>query len=479
MSTSTIPTDSGPRMKFVFLVTAVAALGGFLAGFDTAAMSGANAFLRERFALSDFMLGWTVSCLIIGCAIGAAFAGALGDRLGRKKVLIGASLLFIAGIAVSALSPSLPLLIVFRMIEGLGLGLTSALCPLYNAEIAPAKYRGRLVAMNQLALVTGIFLGSLLAYGITGLGDELWNQATGWRILLGIGVVPGVLFLLLLFLVPESPRWLIKQGKPEKALPILLKIHGEELARKEVLDIKQSFKQEEGLGHATLKELFASKHRIILVVGVMMAVLQQVTGINAIMYYAPTIFRQAGAGTSGSLTQAIFVGLVNLLFTILSLWLVDKAGRKLLILIGSAFMTVSLTVIGYAFYSGNTSGPLVLAAILVYVAAFAVSLGAVVWVILAEIFPNRIRGLATAVCTMALWAMDFVVSQSFPSLISTAGPAVTFWMFAATSLFTFLFTLGVVPETKGKSLEEIEAMWETHRQDKENKDRLKTSLQKS
>ncbi|MEO3944771.1 sugar porter family MFS transporter [Gorillibacterium sp. CAU 1737] len=459
--------SSGPNMTFVLLIAAVAALGGFLAGFDTSAMSGANGFLKERFALGNSLLGWTVSCLIVGCTVGAAFAGSLGDRFGRKKVLIGAGLLFALGIGLSALAPTLSFLIPFRMVEGLGLGLMSALCPLYNAEISPAQYRGRLVAMHQLAVVTGIFLGSLLAFSITGWGDDLWNQTTGWRILLGCGIVPGVLFLGLLFIVPESPRWLIKHGKPEKALPILVKINGEELARQEVLDIKASFKEEEGLGHATFKELFASKHRFILLIGVMMAVLQQVTGINAIMYYAPEIFRQTGAGTSGSLTQTIFVGLTNLVFTVLSLWLVDKAGRKRLILFGSAFMTLSLSVIGYAFHTGQTAGPLVLIAILVYVAAFAISLGAVVWVILSEIFPSRIRGLATAVCTMALWAANFVVSQSFPSLLASVGPATTFWLFAGASLFTLLFTAGVVPETKGKSLDEIEAMWHEQRERKE------------
>ncbi|WP_438432783.1 sugar porter family MFS transporter [Gorillibacterium sp. sgz500922] len=468
-------TQSGPNLKFVLLISAVAALGGFLSGFDTSAMSGANGFLKQRFDLGTGMLGWTVSCLIIGCTVGAAFAGTLGDRLGRKKVMIGAGVLFTAGMGFSALASSLPLFIALRMIEGLGLGLTSALGPLYNAEVAPARYRGRLVALNQLAVVSGILLGSLLSFGITGMSEASWNTSTGWRVLLGSGVVPGILFLSLLSLVPESPRWLIKHGKPEKALPILLKIHGEELARQEVLDIKASFAEEAGMGHASFKELFANKHRTILLIGVLMAVFQQITGINAIMYYAPEIFRQTGAGTSGSLTQTVFVGLTNLIFTILSLWLVDKAGRKRLILIGSAVMTLSLTVIGYAFHSGNTAGPLVLAAILIYVAAFAVSLGAVVWVILAEIFPSRIRGLATAVCTMALWAANFAVSQSFPSLLASAGPAATFWLFAGASLFAFVFTWGAVPETKGKSLDEIEAMWQEKR---EHKDSLKPSLQK-
>lgn len=447
-------------IKFVMLVAMVAALGGFLFGFDTAVMSGANGFLRARFGLGDFMLGWTVSCLIIGCMAGAAVSGALGERFGRKKVLITAAILYTAGIFVSAISPSLLIFIVARMIEGVGIGITSTLCPLYNAEIAPAKYRGRLVAMNQMAVVSGILIGSFLAFGVSSIGNDAWDVSTGWRIMFGSGIVPGLLFLVLLFLVPESPRWLIKKGRAAEALPILLKIHGEELAKKEVLDIKQTFKQDEEAKAASGRR-FTPALRIVLIVGIITAMLQQVTGINAVMYYAPEIFRQTGAGTSGSLTQTIMVGLVNLIFTALSLWLVDKLGRKLLLLVGSIFMTISLTIIGFAFHTGQTSGPIVLICILVYVAAFAISLGAVVWVILSEIFPSRIRGFATAVATMALWGADFAVSQSFPPLLASAGPAITFWIFGATSLFTFLFTWGVIPETKGKSLEEIEAMWET------------------
>ncbi|QWU18291.1 sugar porter family MFS transporter [Paenibacillus sophorae] len=452
----------------------VAALGGFLFGFDTAVMSGANGLLRARFELGDFMLGWTVSCLIIGCMAGAAVSGSLGERFGRKKVLVAAAVLYTAGIFASALSPSLGMFITARMIEGIGIGITSTLCPLYNAEIAPAKFRGRLVAMNQMATVSGIFLGSFLAFGVSSMGNDAWDVSTGWRIMFGTGIVPGLLFLTLLFLVPESPRWLIKKGRAAEALPILLKIHGEELAKKEVLDIKQSFAQDEEAKAASGRR-FTPALRTVLIVGIIIAMLQQITGINAVMYYAPEIFRQTGAGASGSLTQTIMVGLVNLIFTALSLWLVDKLGRKVLLLAGSFFMTLSLAIIGFAFHTGRTDGPIVLICILVYVAAFAISLGAVVWVILSEIFPSRIRGLATAVATMALWGADFAVSQSFPPLLASAGPAITFWIFAATSLFTFLFTWGVIPETKGKSLEEIEAMWEKKHGDKQES--YKPSLQ--
>jgi SP family arabinose:H+ symporter-like MFS transporter len=447
--------DEQISMKFVTLVSIVAALGGLLFGFDTAVVSGAIGFMKERFDLNELEVGWAVSSLIIGCVIGAAGTGVLSDRFGRKKVLIMAAILFIIGSIGSALPDTFSGYIIARIIGGLGIGITSTLCPLYNAEIAPAQYRGRLVALNQLATVTGIFLVYFVNLGIASYGDNAWDISMGWRWMFGVGVIPGLLFMVLLFFVPESPRWLIKQGRPAESLPILLRIHGEELARQEVLDIKESFKQEGG----SIGKLFGPGLRLALIVGVVLAVLQQVTGINAIMYYAPEIFKATGAGTNASLIQTILVGLINFLFTILALWLIDKVGRKALLLVGSSLMTLCLLVIGTAFQTGHTSGPLVIIFILLYVASFAVSLGPVVWVVISEIFPNSIRGKATAIASMSLWAADYVVSQSFPPMLNTAGPAITFWIFGIMSLFTFFFTWRVVPETKGKSLEEIESLW--------------------
>ncbi|MDR0269673.1 sugar porter family MFS transporter [Paenibacillus sp.] len=442
-------------MKFVTLVSIVAALGGLLFGFDTAVVSGAIGFMQERFDLNEFQVGWAVSSLIIGCIVGALSSGVLSEKFGRKKVLIAAAILFIIGSLGSAIPSAFSGFIVARMIGGLGIGITSTICPLYNAEIAPAKYRGRLVALNQLATVTGIFLVYFINMWIAGLGDHAWGVSTAWRYMFGFGVIPGVLFLALLFLVPESPRWLIKQGRAAESLPILLRIHGDTLARQEVLDIKESFKEENG----SIRQLFSPALRWALIVGVGLAILQQVTGINAVMYYAPEIFKQTGAGTNAALVQTIYVGLINFLFTILAIWLIDKVGRKVLLLVGSLAMTISLAVIGIAFQTGHTSGPLVLIFILMYVAAFAVSLGPVVWVVMSEIFPNRIRGKATAIASMALWAADYLVSQAFPPMLASAGPAMTFWSFGIMSLITFVFTWRVIPETKGKSLEEIESMW--------------------
>lgn len=448
-------TNEQVSMKFVTLVSMVSALGGLLFGFDTAVVSGAIGFMEEHFDLTKLQVGWAVSSLIIGCIVGAAMSGILGDRFGRKRVLIAAAILFIISSIGSAIPESFSGFIIARIIGGIGIGITSTLCPLYNAEIAPAKFRGRLVALNQLAIVTGIFLTYFVNLWISNSGDAAWTITTAWRWMFGVGAVPGLLFLVLLFFVPESPRWLIKQGRAAAALPILLRIHGEELAKKEVLDIKQSFEQESG----SIKQLFSPGLRIALIVGVGLAFLQQVTGINAVMYYAPEIFKATGAGTNASLIQTILVGFINFLFTIVALWLIDKVGRKALLLVGSASMAICLLVIGIAFQTGHTTGPLVLVFILLYVASFAISLGPVVWVIMSEIFPNRIRGKATAIAAMVLWAADYLVSQTFPPLLGSAGPAATFWIYGAMALIAFLFTWRIVPETKGKSLEEIESLW--------------------
>ncbi|MCA0753784.1 sugar porter family MFS transporter [Paenibacillus sp. N4] len=457
METATSNKNGQVSIRFVTLISIISALGGLLFGFDTAVVSGAVGFMEQHFELSKLQVGWAVSSLIIGCIVGAAVSGILSDRFGRKKVLIAAAVLFVISSVGTALPETFTWFVIARIVGGIGIGITSTLCPLYNAEIAPAKYRGRLVALNQLAIVSGIFLTYFVNLWISGSGDEVWAVESAWRWMFGVGAVPGILFLVLLAFVPESPRWLIKQGRPADALPILLKIHGEELAKQEVVDIKQSFAQEES---GSLRQLFAPGLRIALFAGVGLAILQQVTGINAVMYYAPEIFKETGAGTNASLVQTILVGFINFVFTIVALWLIDKVGRKALLLAGSASMAVCLLVIGIAFQTGHAAGPLVLIFILLYVASFAVSLGPVVWVIISEIFPNRIRGKATAIAAMALWAADYVVSQTFPPMLSSAGPAATFWIYGSMAVLAFFFTWRIVPETKGKSLEQIEALWE-------------------
>ncbi|GJM68229.1 hypothetical protein HMSSN036_04450 [Paenibacillus macerans] len=325
-----------------------------------------------------------MSSLIVGSVTGAALSGYMSERIGRKKVLLAAGFLFVVGSICSALQDTFTGYVIFRMIGGVGIGITSTICPVYNAEIAPAKYRGRLVALNQLAIVTGIFLVYFQNSWIVSMGDEAWGVSTAWRWMFGAGAVPGLVFMILMFFIPESPRWLIKQNRPYEALPILLKIHGEEAAKQEVLEIKESFQNESD----SFKQLFAPGIRVALFIGVMLAIMQHITGINAILYYAPVIFKGMGLGTDASLTQTIWIGLINVLFTIVSVWLIDKAGRKVLLMIGTSLMTICLAVIGAAFKMDLTAGPLVLIMILIYVAAYAISLGPIVWVMISEIFPT-------------------------------------------------------------------------------------------
>ncbi|WDM00939.1 sugar porter family MFS transporter [Alicyclobacillus cycloheptanicus] len=447
--------EDGIHIGFVTLVSIVAAVGGLLFGYDTSVISGAIGFMQALFHLSNFMKGWAVSCLTVGAVLGAAAAGSLSDRFGRKKMLIVAGILFSVGSIGSALSNHMGWFVTARIVGGAGIGVSSTLVPIYIAEIAPAHLRGRLVSLNQLAVVIGISAIYFVNRWVAGAGSPRWDVTTSWRWMLGLGIIPGIVFMGLLLTVPESPRWLLKQGAANRAFAILERLNGAREAKVRMEEMKRSIQSETG----RLGVLLQPGFRAALVIGIVLGVLQQVTGINAIMYYAPSIFQQTGAGTNAQLTETIIVGLDNLVFTILSLWLIDKVGRKALLLTGAFVMTISLVVVGALFQTGNTSSPLILVFILVFVAAFAISFGPVVWLVIAEIFPTRIRGRATAIASVALWAADYLVSQTFPVLLGSAGPSMTFWMFGLMSIVAFLFTLLVVPETKERTLEEIEQHW--------------------
>ncbi|WP_415640002.1 sugar porter family MFS transporter [Paenibacillus sediminis] len=455
-------TTKSKRKSFSQIATfyaVVAAIGGFLFGYDTAVISGAMGFIRDRFDLSAGMLGWMVSSLIVGATIGAASSGVLSDKFGRKKMLIVSAILFVIGSVGSAIPTSVTGLVVARMIGGLGVGMASTLSPLYIAEIAPARNRGRLVSIYQFAVVTGIFVTFFINAAIAGYGDDAWDISSAWRYMLGFGIAPGLIYILLLLFIPETPRWLMKQKQEVRALDILERMNGKEAAKSELHEI-MNLKEEEA---ASIKEVFKPALRLPLLVGVILAILQQITGINAIMYYAPEIFKQTGAGTNAALTQTILVGVVNFVFTLVALWLIDIIGRKALLLIGSVSMTICLFAVGYGFHSGNMSGYLILFFILLYVASFAISFGPVVWVMISELFPTRIRGRATAIASFCLWLADFVVSQTFPMLLEGIGTSATFWMFAVISFIAVIFCIKFVPETKGKSLEQIERLWESKR----------------
>lgn len=441
---------------FVYQITLIAAVGGLLFGYDTAVIAGAIGFLQIKYDLSASMTGWVASCALVGCVVGALFAGSLSDRVGRKKVLILSALLFGVSSLGIAIPGTLNAFVLFRIIGGLGIGVASMLAPMYIAEIAPSEKRGKLVSINQLGIVSGILLIYFVNARIAGLHDQTWNIETGWRWMFGSGIFPSVLFLILLFFVPESPRWLAKQGRYEDALAILSKINGPQKAGYELAEITHGLDKEEKVA---VTEIFRPGVRKALLIGVLLAMFSQVTGINAIMYYAPEIFKSTGQGSDSALLQTILVGIVNFLFTIVAILYVDKAGRKMLLLAGSGGMTICLALVGGTFYWGVAQGYLVLLAILAYIAFFAVSLGPLTFVVIAEIFPNRLRGIAMSLCVFALWIFVFVVSQCFPILLEKIGNAFTFWLFMVLSLCAFIFIRKFIPETKGKTLEEMEHFW--------------------
>jgi len=451
--------DSGSSV-YIFMVCIVAALGGLLFGYDTGVINGAIGPLKTYFALDAKAEGWAMGCALLGCAIGAASAGVFSDWLGRKKVLIFSAILFFISAMGTAFPKTITAFIVFRIIGGLGVGAASISSPMYIAEISPARIRGRMVSVNQFAIVTGFLVVYFVNYFIALQGDQVWNEQVGWRWMFGSEAIPAVLLLALLFFVPESPRWLSKQGRGEEALMILSRVDGAEYAKTELLEIKDAIAHESG----SLKQLLQPGMKIVLVMGIVLAVLQQVTGINVFLYFGTEIFKKMGSGTNAALLQTVIVGAVNMTFTIIAIWTVDKLGRKPLMLIGSAGMGISLLAMGLAAYFQRTELWMLLF-ILSYIACFALSVGPVTWVILSEIFPSRIRGRAMAIATVCLWVANYIVSQTFPMmdenqwLLARFHHAFPFWIYGAFSVILLGFVWRFVPETKGKTLEEIEKHW--------------------
>jgi len=447
---------------YVIIVCLVAALGGLLFGYDTGVINGAIGPLKTHFSLSPNQEGWATGCALVGCAIGAAGAGVFSDRLGRRRVLIASAVLFFVSAVGTALPRDIATFIIFRIIGGIGVGAASMSSPMYIAEITPARIRGRMVSVNQFAIVTGFLVVYFANYFIALQGDELWNAQTGWRWMFGSEALPALLLLVLLFFVPESPRWLTKQGRGDEALAILARVEGSDYARKELVEIKDAIAHESG----SLKQLFQPGMKIVLVIGIVLAVLQQVTGINVFLYFGTEIFKKMGSETNAALLQTVIVGAVNLSFTVIAIWTVDRLGRKPLMMIGSLGMGISLLGMGLAAY-GLKAGLWVLVFILGYIACFALSVGPVTWVILSEIFPTRIRGRAMAIATVCLWVANYVVSQTFPMmesnpwLLDKFHHAFPFWLYGVFCVVLLVFVWRFVPETKGKTLEEIERRWTT------------------
>ena len=430
--------------RFITLVSFVAALGGLLFGFDTAIISGAIPYLSAYFKLDAYGLGWAVSAILIGCAAGALLAGKLADQHGRRFMLIGCALLFAVSGIGAGLSTQLYVFVFFRLIGGLGVGAAALVSPMYIAEIAPPAIRGRLVAFYQLAIVFGILLAYFVNYLFDGMGPN------NWRWMFASQAAPALLFWLLLLLVPETPRWLIKAGRKKEAAIILEKVAGS------VTEIENSFQQQQPV---SLLQLFGKRYRPVLFIGILIAVFQQVTGINAILYYAPVIFRETGLDSSSSLLQTIGIGVVNVVSTFIAIGLVDKVGRKKFLLAGSLIMGISLATVALCFQYRYFDHYIILIGMLLYVSAFGCTLGAVTWVYLSEIFPNRVRGLALSVVTLALWLADFAVTYTFPIMTKNLGTAPTLYCYGALCALSFLYVLVKVRETKGRSLEEIEHLF--------------------
>lgn len=449
------PTSQG-GLKFVLFATGVTAIGGFLFGYDTAVINGANSYLKAHLGLSPAQEGLAGASAILGCIPGAMCAGFLSDRFGRRKLLFVCAILYAVSGLLSAIPNTFGQFLAARIISGLGIGASSMICPVYITEIAPEKWRGRLGTLFQIGIVTGIFITLFINKLIQGLGDDAWNTAYGWRWMLGMEVLPAVIFILLLAMVPESPRWLALKGREAEARSILERIGGPEHANAELAAIRDAGRNEEG----RFSELFTGAFRRPLAVAVILMATSQFCGINAIIYYSSKIFATAGSGANAAFTSSVWVGLINLVFTFVATSLVDRAGRRPLLLIGTAVQAVALTAVGWMFHAGQSGVGLLLCVIL-FIAAFAMSMGAVCWLYCSEIFPNKIRGRAMSIATFTIWLACYLVAQTFPMLNDSPiiGPAKTFWIYALVSSFGFLFVLLFVPETKGRTLEQIEELW--------------------
>ncbi|MBK8881404.1 MAG: sugar porter family MFS transporter [Bacteroidales bacterium] len=436
------------RKYYVLIISTIAALGGLLYGFDTAVISGTIPFIRPYFDLNDIGLGWAVSSLLGGCILGVVLAGKSSDLFGRKKSLMSAAVLFVLSAVGSGLAHNFSVFICFRILGGFGVGIASMLSPMYISEIAPAARRGRLVSINQLAVVIGILLAFISNALLVDSGEN------NWRWMLAVMGLPGLLFFASLFFAPESPRWLVQNGFSDKAKRILENVNGSEIAMEEFNAIEESINTAQYMG--TYREVFSKPIRPILIIGIFLAVFSQITGINSIMYYAPVIFQSIGNAASSAVLQTVLIGGCNLVFTLLAIILIDKVGRKPLLIAGTIGMMISLIFLALAFFLKKYDGYLILFFILTYCASFAGSMGCVGMAIISEIFPNRLRSKSMSIAVVSVWLANFILILVFPVMLNRLGGAFAFLIFALMCLLLLLFTIFRIPETKGKSLEELE-----------------------
>ncbi len=452
---------------YVIAITFVATLGGLLFGYDTAVISGAEksiqAYLIDSQGLSTLIHGLTISSALIGCIIGGLLSGIFASALGRKNTLLLAAILFLLSAMGSGYpeflffqkgEPTIGLLLMFnfyRLVGGIGVGLASAVCPMYIGEIAPAKIRGQLVSLNQFAIIFGMLVVYFVNWGIASGQTLEWINNIGWRRMFLSETIPAGLFGILLFFVPETPRYLSLSNKPDEAFKILKRINGEEKARLIMAEIKGS------ISHHKSAKLYSFGKKVI-IIGILLSVFQQFVGINVALYYAPRIFESMGAAKDASLMQTVIMGLVNVIFTVVAIFTVDKWGRKPLLIVGSAGMAIGMFAISaLAFMKIIGIGTLIF--IIIYTASFMMSWGPICWVLISEIFPNKIRGKAVAIAVAAQWAANYFISSTYPAMMEFSG-GFTYGFYGLMSVLSLIFVWKMVPETKGKSLEEMEILWE-------------------
>lgn len=469
---------------YVFRITLVATLGGLLFGYDTAVVSGtvdsiSRVFIEPQHlseTAANSLLGFCIASALIGCIIGGLIGGFLSNKFGRRNSLLFAAFLFFIAAIGSAypefgfhqvvtdnlpvyLSGYIPEFVIYRIIGGIGVGLASMLSPMYIAEVAPTEIRGRLVSFNQFAIIFGQLLVYCVNYFIASSGDQSWLHTVGWRYMFLSLAIPAVLFFILLFTVPESPRWLVEKQRKDRALSVLTNILNPERAKSALSEIVTSLTSTSESG-AKLFKYGAG----VIVIGILLSAFQQLMGINVVLYYAPEVFKSLGASTDSALLQTIIVGIINLSFTTVAIFTVDKFGRKPLQVIGAFGMALGMLVLGSAFFL-KLSPVLALMSMLLYIASFAISWGPVCWVLLAEIFPNSIRGKALSIAVAVQWVANYLVSWTFPImdknsyLVQTFNHGFSYWIYGVISIGAAIFMIKFVPETKGKSLEELEAIW--------------------
>ena len=462
--------DSG-NLRYIIWLSFVAALGGFLFGYDTAVISGTVDQVAAQFNLDDFGKGWYVGCALVGSIGGVFFAGPLSDKFGRKIVLFLSAFLFTASAIGCMISPNESMLVFYRIVGGVGIGVASVISPLYIAEISVPRYRGQLVSLYQLSITIG-FLGAYLAnYGLLSYSDSLLKSGAteglynkifateAWRGMLGMEAIPAVVFLAVLFLIPESPRWLIIKGRENSATLIMNKIYGAPNVPEQVKNIKDLISEEV---KSDWRLLLQPGFRLALFIGVALAILGQFMGVNAVLYYGPTIFRESGLSSGDSLFYQVMVGLVNVLTTVLALIIIDKVGRKQLVYWGVSGMIITLVLIGLFFTFGSAMGlssVYLLIFFLLYIFSCAISICAVIFVLLSEMYPVKVRGAAMSISGLSLWIGTYLIGQLTPWMLTNLSPAGTFWLFAVMCIPYMLIVWKLLPETTGKSLEEIERMW--------------------